>query len=142
VAYVTDRPVGNSPLEGVLFGLFLVALIGVGLVWAAGVLVGAILGAALPGDVRAGVASLVESFPEVGRAWQPPIPSVAVWISAAGIGGVFGPLAWKLWRAGRLKDGGARWATVTDLRRAGLLIRDQSQPHGIQEKPKLANAPE
>lgn len=139
MAYVTDRPVGNSPFEAVLFGLFLVALIGVGLLWAAGVLVGAILGAVLPGDLVASVATLVEAFPQVGRAWQPPIPSVAVWISAALIGGVFGPLAWKLWRAGRLKDGGARWATVADLRRAGLLIRDQSQPHAAQEKPKPAD---
>jgi len=111
VAYVTDSPVGTSPLEAVLLGLLLVALSGVGLLWAAGVLVGAILDAVLPGDVGAGVASVVQSFP-------------------------------KVLRAGRLRAGGARWATVADLRQAGLLIRDQSQPHAVQEQPKLADAPE
>jgi hypothetical protein len=142
VAYVTDSPVGTSPLEAVLLGLLLVALSGVGLLWAAGVLVGAILDAVLPGDVGAGVASVVQSFPKVGRAWQPPIPSFVVWVTAATIGGALGPLAWKVLRAGRLRAGGARWATVADLRQAGLLIRDQSQPHAVQEQPKLADAPE
>lgn len=135
MASVTDRQVGTSPLEVVLLVVFLVVVIGIGLVWVAGVLVGAIHGAVLPGDFGGGVASLLDAFPEVGRAWQPQIPSVAVWVTATAIGGVFGPLAWKVLRAGRLKDGGARWATVGDLRRAGLLIRDHSQPHAVQERP-------
>lgn len=139
---MTDRPVGNSPLEVVLLGLFFVAISGLGFVWLAGVLVGAILGAILPGDFATGVASLVEAFPRVGRAWQPPISSMAVWVSAAGIGGGFIPLGSKMFRAGRLKDGGAHWATVRDLRRAGLLIRDRSQPHAVHEEPKLEVAPE
>lgn len=138
---MTDRPVGNSPLEAVVLVLFLVAFIGIGLVWLAGVLVGAIFGAVLPGDVAGGVATVVAAFPEVGRAWQPPIPSIAVWISAAGIGGALGPLAWKVLRVGKLKDEGARWATVADLRRAGLLIRDHPQPHASQEKPELTDEP-
>ena len=139
---MTDRPMGNSPLEAVLFGLFLVAMIGVGLVWVAGVLVGAIHGAVLPGDFGDGVASLLDAFPEVGRAWQPPIPSVAVWVTATAIGGVFGPLVRKVLRGGRLKEGGARWATVADLRRAGLLIRDQSQPLAVREEPNIADEAE
>ena len=142
MASVTDRQVGTSPLEVVLLVLFLVAVIGIGLVWVAGVLVGAIYGAVLPGGFGDGVASLLDAFPAVGRAWQPQIPSVAVWVTATAIGGVFGPLAWKVLRAGRLKDGGARWATVADLRRAGLLIRDHSQPHAVQERAKLADESE
>ena len=139
MASVTDRQVGTSPLEVVLLGLFLVAVIGVSVVWVAGVLVGAIYAAVLPGDFGDGVASLLDAFPEVGRAWQPQIPSVAVWVTATAIGGVFGPLAWKVLRPGRLKEGGARWATTADLRRAGLLIRNHSQAHAVQEKPKLAD---
>lgn len=133
MASVIDRSVSSSPLETVLLGLFFVALVGLGLVWVAGVLVGAILGALLPGDFGSGVAFLVQAFPDVGRAWQPPIPSMAVWASASFLGGAFAPLAWKMFRAGRLKDGGARWATVRDLRRAGLLIRDRSQPCAFHE---------
>lgn len=139
---MTDRPMGNSPFEVVLLGLFLLSLTGIGLVWVAGILVGAILGAILPGSVGDGIVSLVAAFPKVGRAWQPPIPSIAVCISAAAIGGVFGPLTWKVLRAGRLKDGGARWATVSDLRRAGLLIRDHSQPHAVQEVPSMVDEAE
>jgi hypothetical protein len=105
-------------------------------------LVGAIYGSVLPGEFGDGVASLLDAFPEEGRAWQPHIPSLAVWATATAIGGVFGPLALKVLRAGMLNDGGARWATVADLRRAGLLIRDQSQPHAVQEEPKLADEPE
>ena len=116
----------------------LVGFVGAGVLWAAGVVVGSILGSALPGTGGEGIAAMLHSFPDVGAAWEPPIPSGMVWAAAVLLVTAFTPLVWKLVRAGRLADEGAQWATSVDLRRAGLLLADRSLPHAEAEEPSDA----
>jgi hypothetical protein len=127
--------IASSPLEIVAFAVALVGLVGVGVLWGAGVVLGSILGATLPGSVGEGMAALVRSFPDIGSAWSPPIPSPLVWSLALGFVVGLGPLAWRLIRMGRLEEEGAWWATPADLRRAGLLLSDRSLHHALPEEP-------
>jgi hypothetical protein len=136
---VTGRPyggaLGRSPLEVAGLALALVVFVGAGVLWAAGVVVGSILGSALPGTGGEGIVAMLTSFPDVGAAWDPAIPSPLVWAAAVLVVAAFTPLVWKLVRAGRLADEGAQWATSVDLRRAGLLLSDRSLPHAEAEEP-------
>ncbi len=139
---MTGRPHGGalvrSPLETAGMAVALLCFVGLGLLWGTGVLVGSILGAMLPGTVEDGIATMVGSFPDVGRAWQPAIPSGLVWTVAAVTAAAFTPLAWRLTRAGRLAEEGAQWATNMELRRAGLLVSDRPLPHALPEEPSHA----
>jgi hypothetical protein len=126
---------GQSPFEIVGFALVLTAVVGVGVLWSVGLVVGSILGATLPGSASEGVAAILRSFPDVGRAWEPPVSSGLVWaVAALAISG-FGPLVWKLSQIGRLSEQGSQWATTADLRRAGLLVEDRPLPHAKAEEP-------
>lgn len=125
----------SSPLEVVAFVVALICLVGVGLLWGAGVVIGSIFGATLPGSFGEGMATLVRSFPDVGSAWSPPIPSPLVWSLAFGCVVGFAPLTWWLIRMGRPQEKGAWWATSADLRRAGLLLSDRPLPHALPEEP-------
>ena len=125
----------SSPLEIVALAVALVGLLGVGLLWGAGVVIGSVLGATLPGSFGEGMAAVVRSFPDVGSAWSPPIPSPLVWSLAFGFVVGVAPLAWRLIRLGRLEEEGAWWARPADLRRAGLLLSDRSLPQSLPEEP-------
>ena len=116
---------GRSPLEVVGMAATLVVLVGGGVLWGTGVVLGSILGATLPGTGGEGIAAMLGSFPDIGRAWMPAIPSGLIWGLALVLVAVFAPLVWKLARAGQLADEGAQWATAMDLRRAGLLVSDR-----------------
>lgn len=116
----------QSPLETATLVLFLGGLVGLGVLIAIGVVVGSILGATLPGPMENGITAILRVFPRVGEAWEPPIPSLLVWIVAGIVALVLLPLLWRLSRAGRLQDEGARWATPNELRKAGLLVADKS----------------
>lgn len=139
---MTARPyggaLGQSPLEVAGVALALVLFVGAGVLWAVGVVVGSILGSTLPGTGGEGVAAILRSFPDVGAAWDPAIPSPLVWATSALLLAAFTPLVWRLVRAGRLADEGAQWATSMDLRRAGLLLSDRSLPHAEAEGPSDA----
>ena len=139
---MTGRPnggaLGRSPLEVAGIALALAAFVGAGVLWAAGVVVGSILGSTLPGTGEEGIAAVLRSFPGVGAAWEPAIPSPLVWAAAVLLIAAFTPLVWRLVRAGRLADEGAQWATSMDLRRAGLLLSDRSLPHAEAEEPSDA----
>lgn len=106
---------------------------GVGLLWGCGILIGSILGSTLPGTGGEGIAAIVRSFPDVGRAWNPEIPSGPIWAMAGAVAVVFAPLVWKLIQVGHLAAGGARWATRTDLQQAGLLVSDRVPDHAVPE---------
>lgn len=139
---MTGRPyggaLGRSPLEVAGVALALVVFLGAGVLWGVGVVVGSILGSTLPGTGEEGIAAMLRSFPDVGAAWEPAIPSRLVWAAAALLVAAFTPLGWRLVRAGRLADEGAQWATNMDLRRAGLLLSDRSLPHAEAEEPSDA----
>ena len=136
---MTGRPyggaVGRSPLEVAGVASALVVFVGAGVLWAVGIVVGSILGSALPGTGGEGIVAMLHSFPDVGAAWEPAIPSPLVWAISALLVAAFTPLVWKLVRAGRLADEGAQWATSMDLRRAGLLLSDRALPHAEAEGP-------
>lgn len=125
----------QSPLEIVAVPLLIVALAVGGTVWASGVVIGSILGSTLPGSVGEGITAMARSFPDVGSAWEPAIPSWAVWVAAVAVLALIGPLVRKLFRSSRLADQGAEWATASDLRRAGLLVADPTLPNSIPETP-------
>ena len=139
---MTGRPYGGglarSPLEVAGVALALAVFLGAGVLWGVGVVVGSILGSTLPGTGEEGIAAMLRSFPDVGAAWEPAIPSRLVWVAAALLVAGFTPLGWRLVRAGRLADEGAQWATSMDLRRAGLLLSDRSLPHAEAEEPSDA----
>ena len=126
---------GSSPLEVAAVAVTLGFTVGVGLLWGVGVVIGSILGATLPGASGEGVVAMLHSFPDVGSAWEPPIPSGLVWACTATLVAVFGPQLWRVARAGDLSDQGAEWATTMDLRRAGLLVPDQPLPQAQAEEP-------
>ena len=136
---MTGRPYGGalarSPLEVAGVALAVVVFLGAGVLWGVGVVVGSILGSTLPGTGEEGIAAMLRSFPDVGAAWEPAIPSRLVWAAAALLVAGFTPLGWRLVRAGRLADEGAQWATSMDLRRAGLLLSDRSLPRAEAEEP-------
>lgn len=139
---MTTRPygagVGRSPLELAGIAVALAVFIGVGVLWGSGVLVGSLLGSTLPGTTQQGIAAVVRAFPDVGRAWAPPIPSGFVWAVAALVTGGLTPLVWKLIQAGRLTEQGAQWATTIDLRQADLLVPDRPLAHAVPEEPSDA----
>lgn len=124
---------GQSPLEIVGVPLVISALAVGGILWGAGVVAGSILGSSLPGSVGEGIAAMARSFPDIGAAWEPPIPSWPLWVVTVAVLALIGPLVWKLFRSSRLADQGAQWATASDLRRAGLLIADMTVPNSIPE---------
>lgn len=126
---------GQSPLEIVAMALLVVALAVGGTVWASGVVIGSMLGSTLPGSVGEGIAAMARSFPDIGAAWEPPIPSWSVWVVAVTVLALIGPLVWKLFRSSRLADQGAEWANASDLSRAGLLVADATLPNSIPETP-------
>lgn len=127
--------VGRTPLEVVGVAATLFAALGVGVLWATGVVVGSIVGSTLPGTGGEGIAGMLASFPDVGRAWVPPIPSGLVWSVALLLVAAFAPLVWRLVRMGRLADEGAHWAAAIDLRRAGLIVSDRPLPNSEAEPP-------
>jgi hypothetical protein len=126
---------GRSPLETVGVAMAVGAMVGVGLLWGVGMLVASILGSTLPGGGD-GVAAIVQSFPDVGAAWEPAIPSGPIWATALVVSAVFAPLVWRVVRSGSLRDEGSQWATTADLSRAGLLMVDAPLPHAAAEEPQ------
>lgn len=131
--------VARSPLEIVGIALVLVVMVGVGLLWGTGVVIGSISGSVLPGSRGEGLILMLRFFPDVGLAWEPSIPSGLVWGVAILLIAVFAPLVWRLIRAGHLADEGAKWAATIDLRRAGLLVADQPLPNAEEEEPSDAS---
>jgi len=101
--------------------------------WGAGILIGSILGSALPGGFSDGIAAMLAEFPRVGAAWQPPISSGLIWFTTLRIAALFVPLAWKVFRYSPASSDGARWATLRDLQRAGLLVSDRIPTHAVAE---------
>lgn len=139
---MTGRPssaqLGRSPLEAAAVAVALAAFLGVGTLWAVGVLIGSIFGSSIPGTVSEGIAAMLRSFPDIGAAWQPPTPSGLIWFGAAALIVGFTPLIWRLARVGRLAEEGAQWATTMELRRAGLLVSDRALPYARPEEPSDA----
>ena len=131
---------GRSPLEIVAIPLLIGGVCGVGLLWGTGVVIGSILGSSLPGPLGESVFTMLGSFPDIGAAWQPAIPSVLIWAGALIVTSLSVPLIRKLMSIGRLRDEGAKWASAHDLRRAGLLIADRSLAHAVPEPPEVADA--
>lgn len=137
------RPAGHlaqSPLEIVAIPLVILGVGGVGLLWGTGVVVGSILGSSLPGGPGESIFAMLGSFPDVGAAWEPAIPSFLIWAGSIVMIALIAPLIRKLVRMGRLRDEGAQWATSHDLRRAGLLMADRSLAHAVPERPEVTDA--
>lgn len=131
---------GLSPLEIVAIPLLIGGVGGVGLVWGTGIVVGSIFGSSLPGPLGESVFTMLGSFPDIGTAWEPAIPSALIWVGTLIVIGLLVPLIRQLMNLGRLCDEGAMWATSHDLRRAGLLIADRSLAHAVPELPEVADA--
>jgi hypothetical protein len=112
----------------------LVAAVGTGLLWGVGVVIGSIFGSTLAGAGGDGLAAVLRSFPDVGQAWRPAIPSGLVWGAAVGLLVMLAPLAWRLARSGELADEGSQWASRNHLRRAGLLVADDPLAHAEAEE--------
>jgi hypothetical protein len=125
---------GRSPLEVVGTACLLIAAVGTGLLWGVGVLVGSILGSTLTGSGGDGLAAILRSFPDVGQAWRPAIPTGLVWGAAVGLLALLAPLGWRLFHSGDLGDEGSQWATRAHLRRAGLLVSDDPLAHAEAEE--------
>ena len=130
----------QSPLEIVALPLLLGGVAGVGLLWGTGVVVGSIIGSSLPGTPGESVFAVLGSFPDVGAAWEPAIPSPLIWAATFVMIALLAPFIWKLARVGRLHEEGAQWATSHDLRRAGLLIADRSLDHAVPEPMEVTDA--
>lgn len=130
----------QSPLEIVAIPLVIVGVGAVGLLWGTGVVIGSILGSSLPGEPGESLFTMLDSFPDIGAAWEPAVPSVLIWAGAFIVIALIAPLIRKLVRIGRLREEGAQWATSHDLRRAGLLIVDRSLAHAAPERPEVADA--
>lgn len=141
---MAGRPSGGhlaqSPLEIVAIPIVVGGLGGAGVLWGTGVVIGSILGSSLPGSPGESVFAMLGSFPDVGAAWEPDIPSLLVWVVTTVLIGLAAPLIWKLSQVGRLTEEGAQWATSHDLRRAGLLIADRSLIHAVPEPPEATDA--
>jgi hypothetical protein len=97
-------------------------------------LVASILGSTFPRGGQ-GVAEIVQSFPDIGAAWEPAIPSGLIWVTASVVSAALAPFVWRAIRPRGLSDEGSRWATTTDLRRAGLLMVDAPLSHAAAEEP-------
>jgi hypothetical protein len=123
---------GGGPLEVAVLWVCLAVGVGFGLLWGSGVVVGSLFGSSLPAG-RDGILAILRSFPDVGRAWSPPILTWLVWSVAVTFAGLFGPLAWRAVRLLRGRTRGARWADTADLRRYRLLVRDVPLPHSRLE---------
>jgi len=138
------RPSGGhlaqSPLEIVAIPIVVGGVAGAGVLWGTGVVIGSILGSSLPGSPGESVLAMLGSFPDVGAAWEPDIPSLLIWAVAIVVMALVAPLIWKLARVGRLREEGERWATSHDLHRAGLLVADRSLPHAVPERPEATDA--
>jgi len=132
--------VGRSPLEVVGIAVILTGIVGLGVLWGVGVVVASLMGSTLPGTAGEGVAALVRAFPDVGRAWEPSIPTGLVWGLAVVLVGAFAPLVWRVVRAGQLADEGAQWATKLDLKQAGLLVPDRPLPHAELDEEEESDA--
>ncbi len=130
----------QSPLEIVAIPLLVGGVAGVGLLWGTGVVIGSILGSSLPGTLGESVLAMLGSFPDIGAAWEPTIPSPLIWAVAIVVIALLAPLIWKLTRVGRLHEEGAQWATSHDLLTAGLLVADRSLTHAVPEPPEVADA--
>jgi len=130
----------QSPLEIVAIPLVVGGVAGVGLLWGTGVVIGSIIGSSLPGTPGESVVAMLGSFPDVGAAWEPAIPSLLIWAVTIVVLALLAPLIWKLTRVGRLREEGAQWATSHDLRRAGLLIADRLLDHAVPESTEVTNA--
>ncbi|MFV2073942.1 MAG: hypothetical protein ACC742_14995 [Thermoanaerobaculales bacterium] len=130
----------QSPLEIVAIPLLIGVVASVGLLWGTGVVIGSIIGSSLPGTPGESVFAMLGSFPDVGAAWKPAIPSLLIWAVTIVVMALLAPLIWKLTRVGRLSEEGAQWATSNDLRRAGLLIADRSLSHAVPESQEVADA--
>ena len=142
---MADKPPGGShlaqsPLEIVAVPLAVAAIAGVGLLWGTGVVIGSILGSSLPGTPGEGIIAMLGSFPDMGAAWEPAIPSLLIWAVTVVVTALVAPLLWKLARVARLRDQGAQWATTAELRRAGLLVADRSLAHAVPEPAEAADA--
>ena len=131
---------GRSPLEIVAIPLLISGVGGVGLLWGTGVVIGSIVGSTLPGGPGESVFAMLGSFPDIGAAWEPAIPSVLIWAGALIVASLSVPLIRKLMSIGRLRDEGAKWATSHDLRRAGLIITDRPLAHAVPEPAEVADA--
>lgn len=130
---MNTRPdTGGGPLETFALWAFLTAVLVIGLVWGVGVLVGSILGAGLPagGD---GIAAILRTFPDIGRAWTSPIPSPLVWSAVVMVIVAMAPLVRWLVSMFRSESRGAEWADTSDLLRAELLICDLAVPRSMLE---------
>jgi hypothetical protein len=126
--------VSRTPLEVVGVAATLLGVVGLGVLWGTGVVIGSIAGSTLPGTGGEGIEAILRSFPDIGTAWVPPISSGLVWASALVLVAAFAPLVWRLARMGRLADEGAQWAASIDLRRAGLLVSDRPLPNAEAEE--------
>ena len=130
----------QSPLEIVAIPLVIAGVGGVGLLWGTGVVVGSILGSSLPGGPGESIFAMLGSFPDIGAAWEPAIPSSLIWAGTIVMIALIAPLITTLMRIGRLREEGAQWATSHDLRRAGLLIADRSLTHAVPEPTEVPDA--
>jgi len=131
---------GPSPLEIVAIPLLIGGVGGIVLLWGTGVVVGSILGSTLPGPPGESAFAMLGSFPDIGAAWEPAIPSVLIWAGALIVTSLLFPLIRRIVRMGRLRDEGAKWATSHDLRRAGLLIADRSLTLAVPEPTEVVDA--
>lgn len=125
---------GRSPLEVVGTLCLLIAAVGTALLWGVGVVVGSILGSTLTGAGGDGLAAMLRSFPDIGQAWRPAIPSELVWGAVGGLLAMFAPVAWQFVKGTELSDEGSQWATRAHLRRAGLLVADRPLAHAEAEE--------
>ena len=122
----------TGPLETFLLWTFLAVAGMTGLVWGSGVLAGSILGSTLPagGD---GVAAMIRTFPSVGTAWTPTIPSGLVWGGSVALAVALIPPGRAVAGLFRTTRRGAEWADTADLRQASLLVADTPIEHGRLE---------
>lgn len=130
----------RSPLEIVAIPLVVGGVGGVGLLWGTGIVIGLILGSSLPGAPTESVLAMLRSFPAIGAAWEPTIPSPLIWATAIVMITLLTPLIWKITQVGKLREEGAQWATTHDLRRAGLLVSDRTLAHAVPEPQEAGDA--
>jgi hypothetical protein len=125
-------PTTVGPVEKLLAATLIGASSLAGLVWGSGVVIGSILGASLPASVD-GVVAMGRSWPAIGDAWTPAIPSWLVFAGAAAAFTALVPGGWWLYRAIRNDDRGAHWADHHRLRRSGLLVADRPLGNATEE---------
>lgn len=121
-----------GPIEKLLAVVLIGASSLAGLVWASGAVIGSILGASLPAGFE-GVVAIGHSWPTIGDAWSPAIPSWLIFAGAATALTAVVPGGWWLYRAIRNDDRGAHWADRHRLRRSGLLVADRPLGNATEE---------